>query len=134
MKGFPIPCHPSNPLLCIQDLKFTSAPWSNTPKKQFNNFKCAIFKVRQARHLLKHVKQAIFWSMPSTRTRQARKARKASEHLNTPFSRLLYLKEGSKSYVFSRTGLTDSRRRNIKKYLTVTDESSTNNDQKSYDY
>ena len=90
MIGLAISCLPLNTLHCIQNLQFTSAPWSNTPRKQFNKFKHTIswsmpsilffeacwtchfmkhakhdiYEACQAHHFLKHTNH-ISWSMPS---------------------------------------------------------------------
>ena len=48
MIGLAISYRPFNISLRIQGLQFSSAPWSNTPRKQY-----------LARHFMKHAKEAI---------------------------------------------------------------------------
>ena len=88
MIGLTISYHPLNASFLIQSLQFTSVPWSNTPRKQFNNFKHAIFwntpstpfyKARQACYLMKHVKHAILWSTSGTPFYEALQARQFFE-------------------------------------------------------
>ena len=62
MIGLTISCSPLNKSLHIQSQQFTSASWSNTPRKQFNSFK-----------------HAIFWNMPSKPLYEARQARQFFE-------------------------------------------------------
>ena len=42
MIGLAISYLPLNASLRIQNLQFESAPWTNTPRKKFNNFKHTI--------------------------------------------------------------------------------------------
>ena len=50
--GLGISCCLFNMSLCIQSLRFTSAQWSNTPRKKFT----PIYEARRARHFMKRIK------------------------------------------------------------------------------
>ena len=69
MIGLAISCRPLNTSLHIQSLQFTSAPCSNTPRKQSNKLKHTIlrstpgtsyFEANQVRHFIKNAEDSIF--------------------------------------------------------------------------
>ena len=81
MTDLAISYRPLNTSLHIQNLQFTNAPWSNTPRKQFNKFtrptlwntpSTPLFEAREALHFMKHVKHVSTPSSQSTRAHQAR--------------------------------------------------------------
>ena len=65
MIGLAISCRPMNTLLRILSLQFTSAPWPNTPRKQFNNFKDTISWSTSSTPFYEHVKFTEHTSTPS---------------------------------------------------------------------
>ena len=88
-QDLPISYRPLNTSLRIQSLQFTSAPWSTTPRKQFNDFKQATLWHTTSRpffeghYFMKHAKDESTpssQSMPSTRPCQEHEHGK---HLST---------------------------------------------------
>ena len=73
MIGLTTSCLALNTSLRIQNLHFTSAPWSHTEK--FNNFKYTIF--------MKHAKFIERARMPNTLARKARQTREHVKHAST---------------------------------------------------
>ena len=67
-----ISCCPLNASLHILILQFTTAPWSNILKKEFN-------EIRHLMKYAKHAKHAILWGTPSTTLYEARQARQFYE-------------------------------------------------------
>ena len=93
MIGLALSSRPLSTSLRIQSLQFTSAPCSNTPRNQFNNFKHA--KHVSTPEFIEHTNTKAseyvkHENTPSTRAYQARIARKVCEHASTPFKRLFY--------------------------------------------
>ena len=73
MIGLAISCLALKTSLGIQNLQFTSASWSHTPRKKFNNFQHAILGSTST--MPEHA---------TTPSAQACKAWKHANHVNTP--------------------------------------------------
>ena len=48
MIGLAISCFPLNKSLCIQNLQFATAPWSNIPRKQLTNVSSPFYEASKA--------------------------------------------------------------------------------------
>ena len=75
MIGLAISYRPFNISLRIQGLQFSSAPWSNTPRKNFAVFSTPFYEACERSHFMKYAKQVI------TSSTRACKAHENAKHV-----------------------------------------------------